>query len=73
MAGNEVLNVFLICEMGLISYDKITNVSRQSSLEVIVESLIFIKADHYVDFYELFIICIHLELILETLAKTTLF
>ncbi len=30
--------------------DTITNISRQSSLEFLIESVHFIKADHYVGF-----------------------
>jgi hypothetical protein len=41
---------------GLISYDTITNCSRQSRLEFIIESAHLIKADHNVGFYELSIL-----------------
>ncbi len=33
---------------GLVSCDTITNISRQRSLDVIIESVNFLKADHYV-------------------------
>ncbi len=41
---------------GLISCDAITNSSRWNSFEFIIESVHFIKAVHYVGFYELLII-----------------
>jgi hypothetical protein len=44
----------------LISCDTITNITRQSSLEFITESVHIIRADHYVGFYELFILRSHI-------------
>jgi hypothetical protein len=44
---------------GLTSCDAITNSSRQSNLDFIIETVYFmhfIKADHYVGFYELFVL-----------------
>ncbi len=38
------------------SCDAITNSSRQSNLDFIIETVHFMKADHYVGFYELFIL-----------------
>ncbi len=43
---------------GLISCDAKTQISRQNSLEFIIESVHFVKADIQVDFYMLFILCI---------------
>ncbi len=39
---------------GLISCDAITQISRQKSLEFIIESVHFIKADNHACFYKLF-------------------
>ncbi len=36
---------------GLISFDTKTNISRQSSLECVIESVHFVKANPYVNFY----------------------
>jgi hypothetical protein len=41
---------------GLISCDTIANISRQSSLEIKIEYVHFIKADHYIGFYKLIIL-----------------
>ncbi len=41
---------------GLTSCDAITNSSRQSNLDFIIETVHFMKADHYIGFYELFIL-----------------
>jgi hypothetical protein len=43
------------CREGSISWDAMTQISRQNSLEFTMESLHFLKADIYVDVYELFI------------------
>jgi hypothetical protein len=40
----------------MISCDSLKNISRHSSLEFIKESVNFNKVDHYVGFYELFIL-----------------
>ncbi len=43
-------------EDSLSSCDKIANIGIKSRLELIIESVHFIKASHYVSFYELFIL-----------------
>jgi hypothetical protein len=46
----ELLKVYLSCVA-------IANISKQSSLEFLKEFMLFIKADNFVSFYELFILC----------------
>jgi hypothetical protein len=42
------------CREGFISWDAVTQISKQSRWEFIMDSVHFSKADIYIGFYELF-------------------